>query len=243
MIQTEGFEATKRVDPNLVIKKKDSKEQEVQEGWVGHIIPFTLVQTTLLKEQSDELRSKEQRLSEIPSEFESIIDEMTEDEKDGNILNDDNNAFVAKEVTKKIKELKLDKSEDAKVLIDKLQKVEDLFTEEKEVKAQIKKLSAELEALTKSTIESLSDEDVYMLLEKKWIEGVVTNIAKLPESIIDSLVTKVTALASKYATTYFEVENKIAETEKELCAMIDELTGDEFDMKGLSEFKSLLLGD
>jgi len=243
MIQTEGFEATKRVDPNLVIKKKDGKEQEVQEGWVGHIIPFTLVQTTLLKEQSDELRSKEQRLSEIPSEFESIIDEMTEDEKDGNILNDDNTAFVAKEVTKKIKELKLDKSKDAKVLIDKLQKVEDLFTEEKEVKAQIKKLSAELEALTKSTIESLSDEDVYMLLEKKWIEGVVTNIAKLPESIIDSLVTKVTALASKYATTYFEVENQIAETEKELCAMIDELTGDEFDMKGLSEFKSLLLGD
>ena len=39
------------------------------------------------------------------------------------------------------------------------------------------------------------------------------------------------------------MENQIAETEKELCAMIDELTGDEFDMKGLSEFKSLLLGD
>ena len=243
MIQTEGFEATKRVDPNLVIKKKDGKEQEVQEGWVGHIIPFALIQSTLLKEQSDVLNSKELRLTEIPSEFESIIDEMTEEEKDGNILNDDNTAFVAKEVTKKIKELKSDKSEDAKVLIGKLQKVENLFTEEKEIKAQIKKLSAELEALTKSTIESLSDEDVYMLLEKKWIEGVVSNIAKLPESIIDSLVTKVTALASKYATTYFEVENQIAETEKELCAMLDELEGNEFDMKGLSEFKSLLLGD
>lgn len=243
MIQTEGFEATKRVDPNLVIKKKDGKEQEVQEGWVGHIIPFALIQSTLLKEQSDVLGTKELRLTEIPSEFESIIDEMTEDEKAGNILNDENTAFVAKEVTKKIKELKLDKSEDANALIGKLQKVENLFTEEKEIKAQIKKLSAELEALTKSTIESLSDEDVYMLLEKKWIEGVVSNIAKLPESIIDSLVTKVTALASKYATTYFEVENQITETEKELCAMLDELEGNEFDMKGLSEFKSLLLGD
>ena len=243
MIQTEGFEATKRVDPNLVIKKKDGKEQEVQEGWVGHIIPFTLIQSTLLKEQSDILSTKELRLTEIPSEFESIIDEMTEDEKAGNILNDENTAFVAKEVTKKIKELKLDNSEDANALIGKLQKVENLFTEEKEIKAQIKKLSAELEALTKSTIESLSDEDVYMLLEKKWIEGVVSNIAKLPESIIDSLVTKVTALASKYATTYFEVENQITETEKELCAMLDELEGNEFDMKGLSEFKSLLLGD
>ena len=100
-----------------------------------------------------------------------------------------------------------------------------------------------MEALTKSTIESLSDDDVYMLLEKKWIEGVVSNISKLPETVIDSLVTKVTALASKYATTYFEVENQITETEKDLCAMLDELEGNEFDMKGLSEFKSLLLGD
>lgn len=33
IIQSEGFEATKKVDPNLVIKKKDGKEQEVQEGW------------------------------------------------------------------------------------------------------------------------------------------------------------------------------------------------------------------
>ena len=29
IIQTEGFEATKRVDPNMVIKKKDGKEQDV----------------------------------------------------------------------------------------------------------------------------------------------------------------------------------------------------------------------
>lgn len=48
MIQTEGFEATKKVDPNMVVKKKDGKEQEVQEGWVGRIIPFDLIQDTLL---------------------------------------------------------------------------------------------------------------------------------------------------------------------------------------------------
>ncbi len=48
IIQTEGFEATKRVDPNMVIKKKDGKEQEVQEGWVGRIIPFDLIQDMFL---------------------------------------------------------------------------------------------------------------------------------------------------------------------------------------------------
>ena len=122
MIQTEGFEATKKVNPNLVIKKKDGKEQEIQEGWVGHIIPFDLIQATILKEQKDELTSKEARLSEIPAELEAIIDEMSEDEKDGEFLNDDNTAFVPKEVAKKLKELKVDTTEEAKVLYKKLKR-------------------------------------------------------------------------------------------------------------------------
>ena len=73
MLQTEGFAATKKVDPNLVIKKKDGKDQEVQEGWVGHIIPFDLVQATLLSAETDELHGLESRLAEIPSEYESML--------------------------------------------------------------------------------------------------------------------------------------------------------------------------
>lgn len=63
MIQTEGFEATKKVDPNMVVKKKDGKEQEVQEGWVGRIIPFDLIQDTLLADDKVALKEKENRLS------------------------------------------------------------------------------------------------------------------------------------------------------------------------------------
>ncbi|MEE0553373.1 MAG: type I restriction-modification system subunit M, partial [Clostridia bacterium] len=44
MIQTEGPAATTQVDPNLVLKKKNGKDQEVQDGWKGHILPFELVQ-------------------------------------------------------------------------------------------------------------------------------------------------------------------------------------------------------
>lgn len=66
IIQTEGFEVVKKVDPNLVSKKKDGKEQEVQDGWVGHVIPFELIQSTLLKQDYDEIKSLEARLAEIP---------------------------------------------------------------------------------------------------------------------------------------------------------------------------------
>lgn len=73
IIQTEGFAATKQVDPNMVIKKKDDKEEEVQNGWVGHVIPFDLVQTTLLREDYDALKAKEARLDEISAKLAEII--------------------------------------------------------------------------------------------------------------------------------------------------------------------------
>lgn len=36
MIKTEGKSAITQVDPNMVLKKKDGKETEVQDGWIGH---------------------------------------------------------------------------------------------------------------------------------------------------------------------------------------------------------------
>jgi len=125
----------------------------------------------------------------------------------------------------------------------KLIQVDELIKEEKELKAQIKKESADLHALTKTTIENLSDEQVYDLLEKKWIESLVNNLHSLPETVVDSLVNKIQAMENKYAVTFFEVETQIKETERLLCSMIDNLVGDEFDMKGLSEFKTLLGGN
>ena len=244
IIQTEGFAATKKVDPNLVTKKKDGKEQEIQDGWIGRVIPFELVQKELLSDRYKELREKEARLAEIPSLYEEIIEDMTEEEKDGQVLNDNNDAFVAKEVTKKIKELNKEApTEEVKSFIDKLDRYERLSKEEKDLKKEIKSETAKLHMLTKETIENLTDSMVCELLDKKWIGNLLESINKLPDTIVDNLVSKIQALVSKYKTTYFELEKEIKETEIKLASMIDELEGNEYDMKGLSEFKALLLGE
>ena len=244
IIQTEGFHVTKRVDPNMVIKKKDGKDQEVQDGWVGHIIPFELVQETILSTERNSLREKENFLAEIPSQYEELIDSLTEEEKETAVLNEAGDVFVPKEVTKKLKELKTEEiTSEISSFIGKLQKVERLQKEEKELKTKIKNETARLHALTKETIENLTDEQVYMLLEKKWIENLVSNLFQLPDRIVDELVNKIQTLSKKYETTYFDLEKQIKETERTLCSMIDELEGNEFDMKGLSEFKALLMGE
>ena len=245
IIQTEGFGVVKKVDPNLVSKKKDGKEQEVQDGWVGHVIPFELIQSTLLKQDYDEIKSLEARLAEIPSEYESILDEMTEEQKEAckDALNEASDAFVPKEVSKMTKALKKDKTEDGVQLYAILSKVENLMKAEKDAKVAIKKQNAELQTKTKEAIENLSDEEAIELLKEKWIVPVNNNIHKLPESIIDELARKVQVLIDKYSVTLLDVENQIKNTEAELSNMMDDLEGNEYDMKGLSELKSLLLGE
>ena len=245
VLQTEGFAAAKKVDPNLVVKKKDGKEQEVQEGWTGHIIPFELVQATILKSEYDELKQLESSLNELPSEYESILDAMTEDEKEicKDVLTDEGDAFVPREIPKMMKELKKDNSPESVSLQHILEKVDSLIKSEKDIKSQIKTKSAELQTKTKKTIERLTDEQALELLEKKWINPLTAHIHKLPDTVIDRLVHRIQALQSKYATTFLEVEKQIKETEKELAQMVDELDGNEYDLKGLGELKSLLLGE
>ena len=235
MIQTEGFEATKKVDPNMVVKKKDGKDQEVQEGWVGHIIPFDLIQDTLLADDKVALKEKENRLSEIASEYEELFESLTEEEKEGDYASE--GGFVNAEIKKALKSDSIEPETKEKLL-----KAAALNTEEKSLKAAIKKETRLLEVKTKDTIEGLSDTQVIELLKAKWIQPLIKSLMKLPDRIVNELVSKLETLAKKYETTFAEVETEIADTQAALSAMIDELEGSDFDMLGLQEFKKMLGG-
>lgn len=238
IIQTEGFSATKQVDPNMVIKKKNNKEIEVQEGYVGHVLPFDLVQSTLLSQELAALKEKEDRLSEITSSYEELLDNLSEDDKGKDFVNEDKTAFVWAEVKKAIK-AKTEEPETTVVLKQSLA----LNDEEKELKKTIKDDSVALHQKTKETIEGLSDDTVYELLHKKWIAPLTKAILLLPEKIISDFSSKLEKTVKKYETTFAEVETQIRETEKELFEMLSQLTGNEFDMSGLSEFQKMLGGE
>lgn len=247
MLQSEGFDAVKKVEPNYVIKKKKDKEEEIQEGWKGHILPFELVQQTLLKEDYDNLKSKENRISEIISEYGEILEEMSEEDKDSDAVNETGDKFVNKEVLSKAKSIEAEIKkgiifeEDSFEL--KILKVAKLINEEKLLNKAIKKETDELHIKTKNTIESLTDEQAYYLLEKKWIEPLIQSLLKLPDDVLHTLSDKVKTLSEKYAVTFASIEDEIKNAENELSNMINELTGNEFDMKGLEELQALLNGN
>ena len=236
-IQREGFAATKCVDPNMVLKKKGSTEEEVQEGWAGRILPFSLVQEQLMGAELAALRVHEDRLTQIASEYEEALDSLSEEDKEADFVSEEKNGFVWPAVKKAIKA----KEAEPEVLA-VLKAALALNEEEKALKKRVKEESAQLHLKTKETIEGLSDEQVLLLLEQKWIAPLAEQLYALPQAAVDGLVKQVSALAQKYAATLTDLDAEIGRTEREFSAMLEQLTGSASDMAGLAELKKLLGG-
>jgi type I restriction enzyme M protein len=306
ILQKESFDSVRIVDPNMVTKKVNGKDTIVQDGWVGRIIPFDLVQSTILKEEKDKLTKLENRLTEVQDLLGEIISTLSEAEGEYDVLNDSNDKFVLKDVNSELSELYkdietpeftalreyvalLDSKGSKKEKIEfisnhpevnwsaitinasgtynkkdvmnyissiqtnyefpkesfasKLSSTVMLLEEEKDLKKKIKEGKDELHMLTKNTIENLSDEQANELLKLKWIDPLVESIRKLPDVLIKKISKKMSLLQQKYAKTFVEVSDEIENSKNELVIFLEELTGSEFDMRGISEFKMLLNGD
>ena len=245
LIQTEGKETVTQVDPNMVLKKKNGSDAEVQEGWKGHILPFELVQKTLLAREYEEIEDKKKRLQEIPSERDALLEELDEEEKEAiaEALDENREAFVLNKVGSVLKELKKEKDPENADVITCLQKADQLSQEEKKIKAEIKTKEEAFELLTKEKIENLTSEEADALLKQKWILPIMDGIQSLPANAITALEKSVEALRKKYADTYEDIESEIRKTEDSLSQMLGELTGSEADLAGIAELRKLLGGE
>lgn len=240
-----GFDAVKKTDEKMVLKKKDGKDVEVQDGYMGHVLPFELVQKEMLADKKDELSHMETRLTEIVSAYDEFFESLTEEEKSENpeILNDDGDALVFAGISKKAKQFQKTREHyDEESIEARIIKIATLLDEEKTLKRDIKVRAEKLLALTKQTIENLSDEQAKYLLNQKWIKPLCDALNVIPDSIVSALESKINTLTKKYSVTMLDVEDQIAESEKAVAAMIDDLEGDEFDMIGLKELQKLLKG-
>lgn len=261
MIQTEGKQAIKQVDPFMVLKKdsKTKKEAEVQDGWVGHILPFELVQAVKLPQELANLKAKENRLEELAAEMQSILENLSEEEKACPAVNEEGDGFINAEIPKALKqELESDgvaitKKADLTKAIDKhifaeeslgakLQAAYKLLAEEKTLKAELKTQSAELHSKTKAAIEALDDAEALDLLRQKWFVPLNAAMCRLPENMLAQFSQKLTALCDKYADTYQHISQRKQESASALAKMMDELTGSEFDLQGIAAWQAILKG-
>lgn len=239
IIQTEGFMSTRQVDPNMVIRKKGDEEKEEQNGYKGHVLPFELVQQLFLSDKLKALSDKQA----IQCAAESLIDETWSEipDEDKEKIADDEGNLSVKEAKALFTKMKRSHDEDEEQFFTSLKAICDASEQVRKLKSEIKRDALDLHFATKNHIEtSLSDADVFRLLEVKWIDGLCQHLAQLPEAVISALNARLQALQKKYAVTLVDVENDIRAASEELSGMIDQLTGGDYDMKALSEFQKTL---
>ena len=223
MLQTEGFDATRRVDPLMVLKKKGGKDVEVQDGWKGHVLPFGLVQEALLSDELSALRTVQDELIRVSGECDSLKEELPpEDDGEG-------------------EEASCDLTDEE--IEERQQLLAEATKRQKSLKKAVKERTEALEDATRTLVESLTDEQVYELLERKWVDPLMDELMGLPQQSIDRLVKKIEALQEKYQDTYADIAGQISDAERELNAMLGQLVGDEFDMLGIAELRKLLGGE
>ena len=82
-----------------------------------------------------------------------------------------------------------------------------------------------------------------MLLEKKWITPLVDSLNEMPCSVVADFIDAIKKLTEKYAVTLTSLNKQIETTQNELFSLMGELTGNDFDIKGLETLKSILGGN
>lgn len=233
IIQTEGFGACNVVEEKTkMVKDKNGVEQEVSDGLKGRIIPFELVQKTLFQNDLDAIDALQSRIETIDGELDAIRDELLSMEDTDKYFDaDKDNAFMKKEITADSKP-KADIEDEIK---EQLKSIVSLWEELNAKKKEITRVKLVLEQKTIDTIELLDMKGINKFLELKWIMPITSAIESLPDAVIMSLVEGIISLNEKYAETYNDIDQCIAESEKNLASFIEQLTGDEFALAGLSK--------
>lgn len=240
VIKNDGIDAVRSLEPNMVIKKRKGKDVEVQDGWIGRILPFDLVQREFLPDQLNAIAELEANEQDIQSQLSDLLEGIDQEDKDNTkSINKEGDAFVTAELKKEAK--KIDKST-ATDFEQTLLRAYGLTEQSGKNKKQLKKMRTKIDEDTQKIITDLDDDHVKAMLVAKWINPLQNRLESLSDDAIETFIYKVKALCVKYSNTYSDVCEEIEETERSLSSMLGDLTGDEYDMAALDEFKKLLGG-
>lgn len=247
VIQTEGLDAVRRVDPVMVWKKKNNKKVEVQEGWDGRIAPYPLVQIMYLPDLQTKVEELTVSTESVTAELASLVESLSEEDKTdlAVVLNDKGDAFAKTALNKAVKLLPpLLKGETwADGSIEHIQiTAKKLLDEQTKLKKQLKEAAEELDDRTYKTIESFTDTQVDEVLTAKWITRLMSQLDTMPSLTLRELENTVRALNDKYAVALTDLNNQIEQIEQELDELLGSLTGSATDMEAVSTLQQLLGG-
>lgn len=195
------------------IIEKNNKGKEIDKGWICDLIPKELIVNKYLTREQLALQVKQTELELVQIELTELEEEHTGEEGLLADATNDNNKITKATATKRLKEIKNDKTEKEAIAL--LEKVLALFEKEAIAKKELKTLEEQLDHLTFQQFGKLTADEVKTLVvDDKWLTTIKANIQAEIDAISQRLTGRVKELAERYATTLIAL-NQSTQTQEE----------------------------
>ena len=227
----------KKSDKSKILEEKVIREE-------GTIFSYDLIQKVYFEKEKKQIDDINSELGALVSNKEELLDSIDSIDK-AELLKDDSNSEInTKKLNAKIARIKKEIKKGAEFeegsYEDIILKINDVNEKIKNVKKELKEKKKFIEQETKNKLVSISYEESMELLSKKWFIPLSESINNLLNDTFKDLILNIKKIESKYDLTLEYIDDQINNTENELFKMLNELSGDEYDNKGIEMFKASL---
>lgn len=98
------YDSARALEKNMVWKGQGEKRRREQDGFKGVIIPFELVQNKMFSKNIEDINLHQQEQDEIDNQLNDILETLSEDDGEFDVLDDKNEKFVETKVNGELKE-------------------------------------------------------------------------------------------------------------------------------------------
>lgn len=117
-----------------------------------------------------------------------------------------------------------------------------LKDEESANNKELKELYKLLQDKSVEITKKLKDDEIYELLERKWIDPINQDLKELMPSLFSSFENRLNETIEKYGENMKDLEEKESEVDANLKDSLSQLTGSDSSMKAIQDFMGLLGG-
>lgn len=215
-------------EPNMVIKGTGKNKRQVQDGWVGTLVPNHLIAKHLFASEQEEIEDLKNKAQEIASqlselveaakvedseEYEALYEALKKNEED-----EPQDSFDSKALKAELKQATKDTTE-----FDFLKQAEKLLAEKSDTNKAIKTKEKQLKEAVEAKIEQLTDEEIDSLVYEKWFGNTINALVALVEQPLRSELATIALLEKRYAQTLNDLDAQVSELEKAFEALAAEL--------------------
>lgn len=223
-IQEKGFyEAARFKVPNMVETGSGKNKHLEQNGFKSAIVPPELIESELMKDELEKIVKLQNDLESLNNKFEEIKNNNLSDSDDTDSILSDYLKEDSEELDrKKIKDGLKVKSKDSKEYA-VLKELDNIYTKIATKNKEIKAAQNELKEKVEEKIEHLTNNEIELLMHKKWFDRISSETEKLLFTPVNDELEELNTLIEKYSSTLSDLDSEILALNTEISSLISNL--------------------